>query len=370
MTQEELFQLFAKYIRGEASEKEAETFLQLMGTDDAAILIQAYMKAYQLSGHPAPVNETRTDRLYLVIQSEIRETTSLQNIVQQSEKTHAKVFSLSFLRKTKQLWNIAALFIILFLSAILIAYLLPDRSLTRRDAHIKENGFQIDTAQSFRKLIKTGAYTENLLLEDHSNVIVRAGSRLGITQDFNTTERSVFLDGEAFFDVAHNAEKPFFIHTGPLMVEVLGTAFNIKSFSSQDSASVYVTRGKVLVWDKSRKLRQVLTAHQSISYQKDLQTYIVRTLNTDEQQVLAWTAKEMIFDKVSMQQVMSTLSHRYNVTVEAKDSLLLNTKVKISFNGTESLTNVMEALSLITGSAYTLREDTLRVFRRTLSDRP
>lgn len=364
MTQGELFRLFEKYIHGQASVKEADLLLRLLGTEEASSLLQAYIKAYRASDLSFQENDMLLERVYQQIQKKNSAAALPANIAQVNLPTTSPATPVKLTRSHKWLWKIAGLFLILILSAALVIFILPKYTTSHRTVMKQQIDFQHSSPQDFRKLIKTGAYTENLQLEDHSSVIIRAGSRLGITKDFNTTRRSVFLDGEAFFEVAHNAAKPFLIHTGPLTVEVLGTAFNIKSFSKQDSASVFVTSGKVMVWDSAHKLNRVLTANESISYQKDLQTYIVRTQNTDPQTALAWAAKDMDFDKVSMQHVLSTLSRRYKVQLDVRDSMLLKTKVKIAFTGTESLTTVMDALSIITATDYVIQQDTLRIFSK------
>jgi|GEM_PF-6971850 len=368
MTQQELFQLFDKYIRGEASLQEAKTFLRLVDSQEAALLIQAYMNAWQTTNQHFLTEDAEMDRIYQRIHSKIAGTSLPKGGLETSEAASRKRRPLSLRHRTRQLLKAAAVVLIVLFSTALTVYLLTDRGVTPLQTALKDNAFQNTATPPFRKLVQTGAYTENLQLEDHSRVVISAGSRLGITKDFNARQRSVFLDGEAYFDIAHNAGKPFIIHTGPLVVEVLGTAFNVKSFSNQDSACIYVARGKVLIWDKMRKQKQILTAHQSICYQKDRQEFVVRTQNTDEQETLAWASKDMAFDGLSMGQVLSRLSKRYNVKVQSADSALLSSKVKISFTGTESLTNVMEALSLITGSAYELHKDTLTVFKKTFPE--
>ena len=76
---------------------------------------------------------------------------------------------------------------------------------------------------------KNGSKT-NVLLPDGTTVWLNAGSKLTYDKTYGNTLREVTLTGEAFFDVVHNAEKPFVIHTSKINIRVLGTKFNVKSY--------------------------------------------------------------------------------------------------------------------------------------------
>ena len=112
--------------------------------------------------------------------------------------------------------------------------------------------FFITPVESFEGKILTqisapkGSKTE-MVLADGSKVWLNAGSVLKYGTDFNKTNREVFLDGEAYFDVAKNKNKPFLVRTSKLTLRVLGTSFNVKSYSEENTIETTLIRGSVKV---------------------------------------------------------------------------------------------------------------------------
>lgn len=366
MQEETLFRLFEKYIRNQATEKEAIEFLMAVRSGEASILLQAYIKSFQELEPSSLIKDEMLEDVYKRIHDDIhRETlpsSPTNNMGHGSNNIKAPIPKR---RLPIRYWKAAAVFLLLVLSAGLATYLLWQPLKHQKVARMAiQKPFIHNQDGAFRKLVQPGTYTRSLILEDHSSVVVRSGSSLDVNRDFNKSQRNVYLDGEAFFDVAHNDRKPFMIHTGSLTIEVLGTAFNVKAYSRQDSASIYVTRGKVLVRDSANKLDRVLNAHQSIVYQKNGASFRIEDQGEEDPGIPDWAAQDMVFDKLSLRQIFDRLSKRYKVTILSKDSRLLNTNVKISFVATESLQNVMEELSLITESQFQFQKDTVIVYRK------
>jgi transmembrane sensor len=90
-------------------------------------------------------------------------------------------------------------------------------------------------------------------LPDGSKVMLNAGSTLGIPTDFNHSGRDIYLEGEAYFDVTKDAQKPFTIHTSRMDIKVLGTAFNIKAYPGDALAEASLLTGSVEVLVKDRQ---------------------------------------------------------------------------------------------------------------------
>src|SRR5436190_2984925 len=105
---------------------------------------------------------------------------------------------------------------------------------------------------------KNGSRTK-IVLPDGSQGWLNAGSNLDYNNStFNKDLREVTLNGEAYFDVTKNAEKPFIIHTKKMDVKVIGTAFNVRSYSYEKTAEASLIRGTIEVTLKDRK-DQVIT---------------------------------------------------------------------------------------------------------------
>ncbi|MBX3257016.1 MAG: FecR domain-containing protein [Chitinophagaceae bacterium] len=201
-------------------------------------------------------------------------------------------------------------------------------------------------------------YTRYITLPDGSSVVLHAGSKLEYPNVFAGKTREVRLSGEAYFDVFHNPEKPFIIHTGSVKTTVLGTAFNIKS--DEKKVVVSVTRGKVKVEDATR-IVAVLTPDQQVEYnvkQAAGAQHVVdaKTVVTD------WTKENMVFDGITFGEIGKILSQRYGVPVRFENEALKNCKIRASFSGTEALDHVASVLSATRNGSFEQATDGTIVF--------
>ncbi|MDR3220353.1 MAG: FecR domain-containing protein [Dysgonamonadaceae bacterium] len=188
-------------------------------------------------------------------------------------------------------------------------------------------------------------YTRNIMLSDGSTVILHKGSTLTCANTFLQTSRDVYLTGEAYFDITHNPEKPFIIHSGEVNTVVLGTAFSIKAWPGQKHIVVAVTRGKVKV-ENGAEVLAVLVANQQLDY--DTQQSQIRTTLTDaNQNINEWIREDMQFEPVPLSQIVSVLGKRYGADIHIKDTSLGEKVIVSSFNGMESLYNVLDMLCVI-----------------------
>ncbi|TDB64184.1 FecR family protein [Arundinibacter roseus] len=97
------------------------------------------------------------------------------------------------------------------------------------------------------EIVNTTTTDTTLLFSDSSRVILRAGSRISFQALFSGTNREVFLEGEAEFEVQKNPEKPFLVYSGDLITRVLGTRFRVKQSADGGEIEVEVKTGQVSV---------------------------------------------------------------------------------------------------------------------------
>lgn len=199
----------------------------------------------------------------------------------------------------------------------------------------------------------TADYTRYLTLPDGSAVVLHADSKLEYARNFDGPTREVFLSGEAYFDIEHNAGKPFIIHTGKVKTTVLGTAFNIKADEKQ--VVVSVTRGKVRVETGSTVLA-VLTPNEQVKFDVPEEKTIQQKVNASGI-VTDWTKEDMVFNGNTFQEIADILSKRYGVNVIINNESLKNCKVRASFAGTEKLEQVASVLCGIKNGEYEQLED-------------
>lgn len=193
---------------------------------------------------------------------------------------------------------------------------------------------------------------KQITLADGTTVWLNAGAELRYPKVFNTDSREVYLSGEAYFDVQHDAAKPFLIHTGDVVTRVLGTAFNIKEDKKNHTLEVTVTRGKVSVADDG-KLLSVLTANQQVSL--DLLSRKAEEKTVDTKPITAWQDNEMLFDDVRFSDAAKQLEQHFHVKITFENEKLKDCR----FSGTalkgEQLDKVLDVISGFNNSTWKMK---------------
>lgn len=131
-------------------------------------------------------------------------------------------------------------------------------------------------AQQGIELKNTTSLDQNITLPDGSTVVLKPGSNLVYDKDFNKSKRTLRLHGEAFFEVVKNPSKPFIVHAGEVVTEVVGTSFSIKNAEDSKNVEVDVISGKVSVYaEKKSRIETnptsehpevILTPNQRVKY--------------------------------------------------------------------------------------------------------
>lgn len=190
------------------------------------------------------------------------------------------------------------------------------------------------------------AYIRNITLPDGSKVVLNAKSFIKISPNFNRKTREISLSGEAYFDIAHDKTRPFIIHTGTVKTTVLGTAFNIKAWPESHNVVVSVTRGRVKV-EKESELLAVLTVNQQVSFD-EATTKSKKDVHVNAEKITtAWTKEDMNFDGETLANITNVLSKRYGVNISIDNEELANTQIVLSFNGTETIDNILDIICTI-----------------------
>ncbi len=165
--------------------------------------------------------------------------------------------------------------------------------------------------------VTTAADQKNVevLLADGSTVFLNRNSSLTYPKNFRSGTRRVSLRGEAFFDIARDAEHPFIIDAGKADIKVLGTSFNVINENASSEVEVYVASGKVLVTsdDGSSSLTLEPEYVGRVSGSN-----AVQTLNTNVN-YLAWHTGMLTYDGERLGVVFEDLKRAYNIEIKVAD---------------------------------------------------
>ena len=172
-----------------------------------------------------------------------------------------------------------------------------------------------ETAELIEKQNPNGQKT-TFVLEDGTIVKLNADSKLTFPKVFAGHERNVTLEGEAFFDVKRDENRPFIVETKDLTTTVLGTSFNIKSYQEEGESSVAVASGKVKVMkshDTSILGNQfiLLNKNQMVTYNLSDNSITKKESISDE--VFSWKDNIIHFNQTDFDFIISTLKRWYGV---------------------------------------------------------
>lgn len=185
-------------------------------------------------------------------------------------------------------------------------------------------------------------------LEDGTEVWLNAGSRMVYPVAFNGKSREVFLEGEAYFDVAQHADQPFFVFTNELKTSVLGTAFNISAYADDAEQTVVLVQGSVKVNANAGDAEQLLTPGYKAGY-----SVSGRSISKEHVNVLAYTAWKdgrLMFTRAPLQDILKKLSRYFNILITTE------TSSQSTFSGdldlADDISTVLDAVSVSTGLKY------------------
>ena len=154
-----------------------------------------------------------------------------------------------------------------------------------------------------------------LFLSDGSKVILNAASKISFPHPFKEYHREVYLEGEAFFEVEKDENRPFRVVTQNMTTTVLGTSFNVRAYPEDLDIRVSLTTGKVTI-DKLNKEAnpQVLSPGEQLIYLKSEDTF--RKTKFDLKEVVAWKDNILFFRDASEATVIKRLEYWYNVDIK------------------------------------------------------
>lgn len=159
---------------------------------------------------------------------------------------------------------------------------------------------------------KGGDY--NLILADGTKVWLNQNSQLKYPVEFNSKNRKVFLKGEAFFEVAHNKKKPFFVNIkNSVDVKVLGTSFNIKADSSDDFIATTLVEGSVKLLKGDKDLGNLKPGYQATIKNNSDKPVIKKV---DVENYIAWKDGLFYFKDKRLADIMVSLNNWYDIKVE------------------------------------------------------
>lgn len=208
------------------------------------------------------------------------------------------------------------------------------------------------------------------VLADGSSVTLEHESHLSFPARFSEEERVVRLDGEAFFDVARDEQRPFLVETSQLTTRVLGTSFRVKAFRNDRDVTVAVKTGKVSVstkdvssGDKAPALGIILTPNQQIVYDKEAHKLSRTLVPKPEMVVPEETARQMRFEAAPVAEIFDAIQEVYGVEL-VYDRETFSSCQLTSVISDGDLYKRLEIICNTIGATYSLEENKIVITGR------
>ena len=193
-----------------------------------------------------------------------------------------------------------------------------------------------------------------ILLRDGSIVWLNAESKLTYSTDFNKNTREIQLEGEAFFEVAKNPDKPFRVSTNGLIITAVGTSFNVQAYNDSKTEKVALNSGKVkieTIYKDDKNDHTFLNPGQMVLYNTDKMEMKKMTFRGDDP--FCWKDGRIVFYHATFEEVRKTLSRWYNVDIKVTGQLKREWDYSTSFEH-ETLENILKSLKFSENIDYSL----------------
>lgn len=232
-----------------------------------------------------------------------------------------------------------------------------------------------------------------IVLPDGTMVSLNSGSKIKYPSHFEN-DRSVYIEGEVFFDVKKDAKHPFYVHTSDITIKVLGTVFNVKSYPEEKIIETTLVSGSVEIFDNKegkksdRDLSQqiaVLAPNQKAIFVKNNREMTTVSNETKEQKIdevviepispqmlildkvkteitTSWKDNRLVFDNEKFERLLPKLERWYNLKIINDFPEINNTRFTGKFD-LETIEQALRALQITTPFNYKMDKNKLTIYK-------
>lgn len=202
-------------------------------------------------------------------------------------------------------------------------------------------------------------------LPDGTQVQLNSGSTLEYPRLFGWTNRHVTLNGEAYFEVEHDASLPFTIDAGPAGIRVLGTRFNVRSRNDRPDSQTIVTllQGSLAFYPLSAPAMQAILHPGDQSALTASQQRPSAPRKVDTKYVTAWRSGDLAFEAQSLGQIFSELERRFDITIETGPDVDLQKPLSLYLSHPGNIEAILNDICQVRGLRFTSIKNGYRIYR-------
>jgi len=217
-----------------------------------------------------------------------------------------------------------------------------------------------------------------ITLSDGTKVWLSARSQLRYRQSFTGKTRDVTLEGEAYFEVAHNTRQPFRVMAGGQTVVALGTSFNVRAYAGEQDVKVTLVEGIISVTDEKSKHEVILKPSQEATIDKNAGSIniadnkqqqsvdiipgqetenvksagMIAVNDVDIDMLMSWKTGRYVFYNMAFEDIAKMLEKGFKVTIQIENEVLKSKPYTMRFENGESLEKILDLIQVNARYSY------------------
>lgn len=211
----------------------------------------------------------------------------------------------------------------------------------------------LDTDPSFIVTSNNSGIVQNVILPDGSNIKLNNRSKLIYPERFSKSSREVFLEGEAYFDVAHDKRHPFIVRAGELKIKVLGTKFTVNASSQMPQITATLLEGSIDVADEKKHM--LMKPNQQLTYNVGSGKMLLTEV-TNASRETRWTKNIWVLSNTPLLDICQRLEQQFNVKFIIMNDELIGKSFTGEFYTNESLDSILKTMQMSTPFKYEKKE--------------
>lgn len=201
------------------------------------------------------------------------------------------------------------------------------------------------------------AALKQIVLPDSTVVWLNANSQLHWSDDYKKGKRYVTLQGEASFDVHHDAAHPFVVHTPDADIKVLGTCFNVATDNPDATTQIALLRGKVAVKLNDQRNQNLVLAPGEMGT-CSVSGKLLKKSDADVQSAFSWMTGGFYAHDMPLKQVLEKLCMKYGYTLRWQEERGGHKHISVAF-AAQGFSSMLESLCFVNHLRYTIRNHTI-----------
>lgn len=250
--------------------------------------------------------------------------------------------------------------IVRFDSMSIIADKITDKSrlINRNEDEIEyPNEVASDDELSYNELIVPERCRQKIILSDKSVVWVNSNTSIRYPLMFGSTERRVFITGEALFEVTKESSRPFIVETASLSVNVTGTLFNVNAYSQQSKTIVTLMNGSVS--SNVNNKEYALIPNQQLIFDKESDSTEIREVVADDYAL--WVEGIYVFNKMKLKDILFIIERCYGVECYLENKEYSEMEITGELNINKGVMSFVNLLSKCSDFKFSINEGSITI---------